>query len=175
MKVKRVAGTLGAEIGGIDLRSLSDEEVAEIRAAWLEHLVVFFRDQPLLPAEYLSFARRIGKRIEYPFVKGDRRLSRDRRGEEARPEKVNFRGIWHPTYPTYRPAHDDPNRDALKDQHRIISRTAIAAFTDVVSAQQRTMPTFFESDGQSFIDADGAGVLFEAPARAVPEDFGCIP
>jgi hypothetical protein len=32
MKVKRVAGTLGAEIGGIDLRSLSDEEVAEIRA-----------------------------------------------------------------------------------------------------------------------------------------------
>jgi taurine dioxygenase len=44
--VAPIAGALGAEIGGVDLATdLADETVAEIRRAWLEHLVVFFRDQ----------------------------------------------------------------------------------------------------------------------------------
>ena len=45
-----IAGALGAEISGVDLATdLADETVAEIRRAWLEHLVVFFRDQSLGP------------------------------------------------------------------------------------------------------------------------------
>jgi taurine dioxygenase len=95
MKVKRIAGALGAEIGGVDLRSLSDDEVAEIRAAWLEHLVVFFRDQPLSPAEYLAFARRIGKPIEYPFVKGIPGFPEIVEVKKLEHEKVNFGGVWH--------------------------------------------------------------------------------
>ena len=44
--VEPIAGALGAEISGVDLASdLDDAVVAEIRRAWLEHLVVFFRDQ----------------------------------------------------------------------------------------------------------------------------------
>ncbi|HZS66356.1 MAG TPA: TauD/TfdA family dioxygenase, partial [Burkholderiales bacterium] len=53
LTVKRIAGALGAEIGGVDLRELDDGTLAAIRAAWLEHLVVFFRDQPLAPAQYM--------------------------------------------------------------------------------------------------------------------------
>src|SRR5205814_9847624 len=68
--VKKIAGALGAEIGGIDLRELSDGDIAAVRAAWLEHLVIFFRDQPLTPAQFMAFAKRIGRPIEYPFVKG---------------------------------------------------------------------------------------------------------
>ena len=48
-----IAGALGAEVAGVDLATgLTDETVAEIRRAWLEHLVVFFRDQPLSLDEF---------------------------------------------------------------------------------------------------------------------------
>lgn len=58
-------------ISDIDLsKGLSDEVVAAIRRAWLEHLVIFFNDQNLTRAQFLAFARRFGEVIEYPFVKG---------------------------------------------------------------------------------------------------------
>ena len=95
MKVQRVAGALGAEITGIDLRSLDDASVKAIRQAWLEHLVVFFRDQQLAPAEFMAFARRIGKPIEYPFVKGIPGFPEIIEVKKLEHEKVNFGGVWH--------------------------------------------------------------------------------
>jgi taurine dioxygenase len=95
MKVKRIAGALGAEMSGVDLRALTDGEVAEIRAAWLEHLVLFFRDQPLSPSDFLAFARRIGKPIEYPFVKGIPGFPEIVEVKKLEDEKVNFGGVWH--------------------------------------------------------------------------------
>jgi taurine dioxygenase len=95
MKVKRIAGALGAEISGVDLRSLAVEEVAQIRAAWLEHLVVFFRDQPLSPPDYMAFARHIGTPIEYPLVKGIPRFPEITEVKKLEDEKVNFGGVWH--------------------------------------------------------------------------------
>ena len=94
--VTPIAGALGAEIAGVDLaRPLSDETVAEIRRAWLEHLVVFFRDQALSPAEFLAFARRIGEPVEYPFVKGMDDFPEIITVSKLPHETVNFGGIWH--------------------------------------------------------------------------------
>ena len=95
LEVKRIAGALGAEIGGVDLRELGDEEVREIRAAWLEHLVVFFRDQPLTPAQFMAFAQRIGRPIEYPFVKGIAGFPEIIEVKKLEHERVNFGGVWH--------------------------------------------------------------------------------
>ena len=44
--------------------------IAEIRQAFLDHLVVFFRDQKLTPPEQLAFAKRFGEPMEYPQLKG---------------------------------------------------------------------------------------------------------
>ena len=91
-----LSGALGAEISGVDLRApMSDAVYAEIRRAWLDHLVIFFRDQDLTPAQFLAFARRFGQPIEYPFVKG-----LDEHPEiipvlKLAHETVNFGGIWH--------------------------------------------------------------------------------
>jgi len=95
LKVRRIAGALGAEIEGLDLRRLSDFEVAELRQAWLEHLVVFFRDQPLTPAEFMAFAKRIGKPIEYPFVKGIAGFPEIIEVKKLEHERINFGGVWH--------------------------------------------------------------------------------
>jgi taurine dioxygenase len=95
LTVTRIAGALGAEIGGVDLRELHDDALRELRAAWLEHLVLFFRDQPLAPEQYMAFARRIGRPIEYPFVKGIPGFPEIIEVKKLEHEKVNFGGVWH--------------------------------------------------------------------------------
>jgi taurine dioxygenase len=95
-KVEPIAGALGAEIHGVDLaRDLSEQTVAAIRRAWLEHLVLFFRDQDLPPARFLAFARRFGEPIEYPFVKGLDEAPEIIPVLKLENERVNFGGIWH--------------------------------------------------------------------------------
>src|SRR5258705_746596 len=95
-EVKPIAGALGAEILGINLTANLDAEViAAIRRAWLEHLVIPFRDQQLSPSQYLAFARAFGEPIDYPFLKGlseaPQIISVLKREDEA----VNFGGVWH--------------------------------------------------------------------------------
>jgi taurine dioxygenase len=95
MEIRRIAGALGAELLGVSLQKLSDGEIAAIRKAWLEHLVVFFRDQDLTPEQFMAFARRIGKPVEYPFVKGIAGFPEIIEVKKLEHEKVNFGGIWH--------------------------------------------------------------------------------
>ncbi|MGH7116254.1 MAG: TauD/TfdA dioxygenase family protein [Stellaceae bacterium] len=53
---------LGAEIRGIDLRQpLSREDRDAIRAAWLGHLVLRFREQAMDDAQHMAFARQFGE------------------------------------------------------------------------------------------------------------------
>ncbi|MGH6691127.1 MAG: TauD/TfdA dioxygenase family protein, partial [Gammaproteobacteria bacterium] len=95
--VHPIAGAIGAEISGVDLaKELDDDEtIAAIRRAWLEHLVVFFRDQALSPAQFLAFGRRFGEPIEYPFVKGLPETPEVIAVLKLEHEAVNFGGIWH--------------------------------------------------------------------------------
>ena len=58
--VSPLTPAIGAEIGNIDLRQVSSDEIADIRATLLEYKVVFFRDQTLTQAEHISFAREFG-------------------------------------------------------------------------------------------------------------------
>jgi taurine dioxygenase len=96
IEVAPLAGALGAEITGIDLgRVLPDETVHEIRQAWLDHLVVFFRDQDLDPDQFLAFARRIGDPVEYPFVPGIEGYPEIIAVTKLPHETTNFGGIWH--------------------------------------------------------------------------------
>jgi alpha-ketoglutarate-dependent taurine dioxygenase len=68
--VQPIAGALGAEIRGVDLATLDDATFAEIKAAWLQHLVVFFRDQRISPEQQIAFAKRFGDIHHHPFMKG---------------------------------------------------------------------------------------------------------
>ena len=95
MEIRRIAGALGAEILGVDLSSPGPEETYFIKQAWLEHLVVFFRGQDLSPEQFMAFAKRIGKPIEYPFVKGIAGFPEIIEVKKLEHETVNFGGIWH--------------------------------------------------------------------------------
>jgi alpha-ketoglutarate-dependent sulfate ester dioxygenase len=71
LEVSPVTGTIGAEVRGVDLASeLSDETVAEIRAALLANRVVFFRDQALDYESQVAFGRRLGTvTLGHPTIK----------------------------------------------------------------------------------------------------------
>lgn len=62
LQIERLGHALGARVGGLDLRQpLDDETVAELRRAWLEHLVLVFPDQDIEPQHHVAFARRFGE------------------------------------------------------------------------------------------------------------------
>jgi len=96
LRVARIAGALGAEVWGVDLRRrLTRTALAGIRAAFREHLVLFFREQPLPPEHFLAFARALGTPVEYPFVRGLPDHPHIIEVKKLEHERVNFGGIWH--------------------------------------------------------------------------------
>ena len=96
MIVKKIAGALGAEISGVDLsQAISNTLVSELRAAFLEHQVIFLRDQNITSENFLTFAKLMGRPIEYPFVKGLQNFPEIIEVKKLEHEKSNFGGIWH--------------------------------------------------------------------------------
>lgn len=70
IEVQPVSGALGAEVSGVDPSQPLDEAVlAEIQSAWLEHLVLFFRDLDLSPAQFKAFAKVFGDIEIHPFIR----------------------------------------------------------------------------------------------------------
>ena len=96
IEVQRIAGALGAEVRGVDIaQPLEDEVIAEIRRAWLDHQVIFLRDQKLTPQGLLAFSRRFGDPIEYPQLKGLPEYPMITPVIKLEHERVNFGGVWH--------------------------------------------------------------------------------
>ena len=57
LTVTRASGVVGAEVSGLDFATPPDDRsIAELRAIWLEHGVLFLRDAVLPPRDFLAFA-----------------------------------------------------------------------------------------------------------------------
>jgi len=64
------AGSMGAEIQGVDLANLDDATFDELHAAWLRHHVVVLRDQKITPEQQIAFAHRFGEIHHHPYMSG---------------------------------------------------------------------------------------------------------
>ena len=69
MDIVPVAGALGAEIRGVDLRELDDRTFATVHRALLDHEVIFFRDVGLSEEEHLELGRRFGTPSTFEIFK----------------------------------------------------------------------------------------------------------
>lgn len=97
IEVTRQQASCGALIRGVDLSTdLSADEVVGIRAAWLQHQVVAFPDQPMQIADIERFAAHMGPNGEDPYIEaiaGHPRVVQVRREPE---EKAPiFAETWH--------------------------------------------------------------------------------
>ena len=96
LTIRKVAGALGAEISGVDLGAdLPDEVIAQIRQAFVQHQVVFFRDQHLSPEQQLAFGRRFGPLNIHPYVAGMEGHPEVMEIVKEPEDRVNFGGGWH--------------------------------------------------------------------------------
>ena len=95
LKIRPTTHVLGAEILDVDLNDLPDSTFEQIRSAFVEHGVIFFRDQKLTPEQHIAFAERWGAiNINRFFGK----LEGHPRIAEVRKEPgqtINIGGSWH--------------------------------------------------------------------------------
>ncbi|MBU2532542.1 MAG: TauD/TfdA family dioxygenase, partial [Alphaproteobacteria bacterium] len=96
IKVRPLAGAMGAEVIGLDLaQPLGNEQIADIRRAFLDHLMIYFRDQSLAPTAQVALARHFGKPAIYPFLKGLDGVPEVSALIKTETDEVNFGGGWH--------------------------------------------------------------------------------
>ena len=96
IEVRPIAGALGAELHGVDMsRDLEDDVVAEVRQAFLDHLVIFLRDQKVTPQQNVAFARKFGEPIKYPQLDGLPEAPFITAVVKLENERHNFGGLWH--------------------------------------------------------------------------------
>lgn len=94
--IRPVSGALGAEISGVDLsRDLDEATVDQLKDAFHENLVLFFRGQAIAPDRFLKLAGYFGEVIPYPMVKGLDDYPDIVPVLKLPDETVNFGGIWH--------------------------------------------------------------------------------
>ena len=70
-EVRPIAGKIGAEVNGLDLRKLNDNRTWDaLQSAFLKHKVLAIRDQDLAPDDMMAISEKFGGPCDYPFVKG---------------------------------------------------------------------------------------------------------
>ncbi len=95
MHIKPLAAHCGAEVTGVDVRSIDDEGLAAIRQALADTGVVLLRDQQLTPEDHIAFARRWGDidvNNYFPANGGYPEIAEVRKAET---QFVNIGGGWH--------------------------------------------------------------------------------
>ena len=117
LTIERVAGSLGAVVHGIDTRRpLADDDMAALRRALAEHLVVFLPDQQIDLDQLERFTDELGGRDITPFVKAVEGRPSVIRVIKEPTDELNFANAWHtdlsylPAPPAYTVlhAHDVP-------------------------------------------------------------------
>ena len=66
LDVRRLSGSLGAEIRGLPLATATAQDAALVHELLLEHMVLFFPDQHLTADEHLAFGRHFGELEAHP-------------------------------------------------------------------------------------------------------------
>jgi len=96
LEVQPIAGSMGAEIFGVDLaEDLGDETFEDIHQAILAHGAIFFRDQDITPTQQMTFARRWGEvhlHPHMPCLDGHPGIIEIVKKED---DTVAFGGNWH--------------------------------------------------------------------------------
>ncbi|MBT3427167.1 MAG: taurine dioxygenase [Gammaproteobacteria bacterium] len=69
--VKRLSGSLGAEVSGFNIADLSEQEISNIKALLIQHQVLFFPGQHPSNQEHVSFGERFGPLEGHPNLKSE--------------------------------------------------------------------------------------------------------
>ncbi|KNY06683.1 taurine dioxygenase [Achromobacter piechaudii] len=70
MEIRKLTGTIGAEIFGVNVaKPLPKDVLAQVRQCLLDNCVIFFREQELTMEEHIAFVRQFGEISSSPVYK----------------------------------------------------------------------------------------------------------
>ena len=97
MQATRLTGVMGARIDGVDVRTIDDAALAELRSLICEHEVVVLPGQSLSAHEQVAFSRRLGPAAESPFIEPSAEHPEVIKvlKEAGDGDAFNFGGAWH--------------------------------------------------------------------------------
>jgi taurine dioxygenase len=95
MEIRPDVSGCGAEILGVDLTDLSEADFARVRGAYVEHGVIFFRDQNLTPEQHIAFAKRWGVIDINKFFTATPAHPEIAEVRKEKEQTVNIGGGWH--------------------------------------------------------------------------------
>ena len=70
IKIKKLAGAIGAEISGLQVSNICEEQFEIINDALLNHGIIYFREQAISPKEQLDFAKMWNEPHLHPYLNG---------------------------------------------------------------------------------------------------------
>ena len=70
IQARPLAAAMGAEIRGVDVAKVTNEQFDEIRDALFRHKMIFFRDQDIAHADHAAFSLRFGPFAEDAYTEG---------------------------------------------------------------------------------------------------------
>lgn len=161
LEVTPLTATLGAEVGGVDLAALDDTAFAELQRLFLEHKVLFFRDQRLTLDEHIAFGRRWGDLELHPFAsEGD---SPEIVQLESTAEQPYAASLWHSDV-TWRP---EPSLGSILRARVVPAAGGDTLWADACAAYDRLSDSTKERvDGltatHDWLRVFGAGLSAEA-------------
>ena len=94
-EIKLLSGALGAEIKGIDLTNVSNNNFKKINDLLLEHKVIFFRDQPITKEQQIALGEKFGPLETHAYVKGLKDYPEIVRIVKGKEEKNQWGENWH--------------------------------------------------------------------------------
>ncbi len=109
LNIVRVSPKIGAEIQGVNVKTMDDATFRTVYQAFLDHIVIVIRGQQLDEQEFIDFSARFGelkphmtKKAHHPrypdLLLMDNRIVDTRTGEETRtasPLLVRVGNVWH--------------------------------------------------------------------------------
>jgi taurine dioxygenase len=95
MKINPFSPGCGAVISGVQLAHLSDEDCGQLRQAFDDHGLLFFRDQQLSEEDHLAFANRWGKIVLNKFFKPVEGFPDIAEVRKEKHQEMNIGGGWH--------------------------------------------------------------------------------
>ncbi len=69
--VRKLTPAIGAEVSGVDLAALSNQQASELHDALMAHQVLFFRDQQMSVDQHKAFGRLFGDLLVHPAARAE--------------------------------------------------------------------------------------------------------
>jgi taurine dioxygenase len=138
MEITLFSPGCGAVVSGVQLAQMSDGDYGQLRQAFNDHGLLFFRDQQLSEEEHLTFANRWGNVVLNKFFKPVEGFPNIAEVRKEKSQEMNIGGGWHADH-SYDP---EPALGSILVARALPETGGDTCFADLCSAFDAFSPGF---------------------------------